>query len=181
MDYDSNVFTQGVTPGGLRNSAQIKLLIEYLVSALEEPLTAEMAVEALTKHMLANYFEAAQAVDELVKNGSLTKDESGCLFITEKGRLTLTELDDELPATVRERAVTDAAFMQMRRRIQGATDSKIEPADDGYKVICKVFHKDKVLMEITLYAVDYEQADKIRNSFDDDPAGVYGSVISALY
>ena len=88
MDYDSNAFTQGVSPGGLRNTAQIKLLIEYLVSRLDEPLTADIAVEALTKHMLANYFESVQAVDELTENGSLLRDESGILTLTDKGRRT---------------------------------------------------------------------------------------------
>ncbi len=178
MDYDSNAFTQGVSPGGLRNTAQIKLLIEYLVSRLDEPLTADIAVEALTKHMLANYFESVQAVDELTENGSLLRDESGILTLTDKGRRTLSEIGGELPASVRERALADAAAVQLRKRLEGATDAKIEQAEEGYNVTCRILHKNKVLMSVTLSAVDYEQAEKIRDTFNDDPAGIYGSIIS---
>ena len=178
MDYDSNAFSQGVSPGGLRNTAQIKLLVEYLVSRLDEPLTADVAVEALTLHMLANYFESVQAVEELVGNGSLLRDESGILTLTDKGRRTLAEIGGELPASVRERALADAAAVLLRKRLAGATESKIEPAGEGYNVICSILHKDKVLMSVTLSAVDYEQAEKIRDRFNEDPAGIYGSVIS---
>ena len=178
MDYDSNAFTQGVTPGGLRNTAQIKLLVEYLVSRLDEPLTADTAVEALTKNMLANYFESVQAVDELVGNGSLLRDENGILSLTEKGKRTLAEIGGELPASVRERALADAAAIQLRKKLEGTTDTKIEQTDDGYNVTCKVLHKDKVLLSVTLHAVDYEQAEKIRDAFNSDPAGIYGSIIS---
>ena len=178
MDYDSNAFTQGVSPGGLRNTAQIKLLVEYLVSRLDEPLTADAAVEALTKHMLANYFESVQAVDELVDNGSLLRDEGGILTLTDKGKRTLAEIGGELPASVRERAVADAAAVQMRKRLEGTTHAKIEQVGDGYNVTCKVLHKEKVLMSVTLHAVDYEQAEKIQEAFNNDPAGIYGSIIS---
>ena len=178
MDYDSNAFTQGVSPGGLRNTAQIKLLVEYLVSRLDEPLTADAAIEALTKHMLANYFESVQAVDELIANGSLMRDENGVLSLTEKGRRTLAEIGGELPASVRERALADAAAVLMRKKLEGTTEAKIEQTDDGYNVTCKVLHKEKVLLSVTLHAVDYEQAEKIQEAFNKDPAGIYGSIIS---
>ena len=178
MDYDSNAFTQGVSPGGLRNTAQIKLLVEYLVSRLDEPLTADIAVEALTKNMLANYFESVQAVDELVANGSLIRGEDGVLTLTDKGRRTLAEIGGELPASVRERALADAAAVQLRKKLEGMTDTKIEQTDDGCNVTCKVLHKDKVLLSVTLHAVDYEQAEKIADAFNSDPAGIYGSIIS---
>jgi hypothetical protein len=178
MDYDSNAFTQGVSPGGLRNTAQIKLLVEYLVSRLDEPLTADIAVEALTKNMLANYFESVQAVDELVANGSLIRGEDGVLTLTDKGRRTLAEIGGELPASVRERALADAAAVQLRKKLEGTTDTKIEQTDDGCNVTCKVLHKDKVLLSVTLHAVDYEQAEKIADAFNSDPAGIYGSIIS---
>lgn len=181
MDYEFNAFTEGVSPGGLRSTNQIKLLIEYLVTSLDEPLTADTAVEALTVHMLANYFEAAQAVDELIANESLTRDENDVLTITEKGTAALGELIGELPVSVRERAMSDAAAIQMKKRIEGTTSAEIVETENGFNVICKILHREKILMELTLHAVDYEQADKIRSNFNDNPAGIYGQLISMLY
>ncbi len=181
MDYDDKTFTEGVSPGGLRSTTQIKLLIEYLASSLDEPLTRDVAVEALTMHMLANYFETVQAIEELTANGSIAKSDDGILTLTDVGRETLGELYGELPVSVRERALADAAAVQLRKRIEGSTVCKIEPAENGYNVICKILHKDNVLMGLTLHAVDYEQADKIRNSFNDNTARIYGQIISMLY
>ena len=95
MDYDSNTFNEGVSPGGLRSTTQIKLLIEYLASALDEPLTKDVAVEALTTHMLANYFETVQAIEELLRNGSLQKAGDGTLALTGIGKESLGELFGE--------------------------------------------------------------------------------------
>ena len=181
MDYDNNTFNEGVSPGGLRSTTQIKLLIEYLASALDEPLTRDVAVEALTVNMLANYFETVQAVEELLKNGSLEKGENDTLLLTDLGRETLGELFGELPASVRERALADAAAVQLRKRIEGSTECRIEKVQDEYNVICRILHKDNILMELTLHAVDYEQADRIRNSFNDNTAEIYGQIISMLY
>ena len=181
MDYDNSTFNEGVSPGGLRSTTQIKLLLEYLASALEEPLTREVAVEALTTHMLANYFETVQAIEELLRNGSLVKGEKDTLLLTDVGRESLGELYGEIPASVGERALADAASVQLRKRIEGSTVCRIEQAESGYNVICRILHKDNILMELTLHAVDYEQADKIRNSFNDNTAKIYGQIISMLY
>ncbi len=181
MDYDNNTFNEGVSPGGLRSTTQIKLLIEYLASSLDEPLTRDVAVEALTTHMLANYFEAVQAVEELIRNGSLEKTGDETLILTDNGKESLRELYGELPASVRERALADAASVQLRKRIEGSTACKIEQTESGYNVICEILHKGSVLMGLTLHAVDYEQADKIRNSFNDNTAKIYGQIISLLY
>ena len=142
MDNDYNAFIQGVSPGGLRSKNQIKLLLEYLVSTLDRPLTGEIAVEALTENMIANYFESVQALDELVANGSLARDDDGELSITKKGSSILSELIGELPVSVRERALKDAAAIQLKKRLEGTTSAKIVELADGFNVVCKVMNKE---------------------------------------
>ena len=180
MDNEFNAFEEGVSPGGLRNRNQIKLLIEYLADSLAEPLTADTAVESLTAHSLANYFEAVQAVDELVSNGSLLRDDNGTLMLTKIGSETLRELKSELPASVREVALNDAVEIQMRKRNEGITDVKIQPAGDGFNVICRIFHKEETLMELTLRAEDFDQAERIRTVFLKDPEKIYNQIISSF-
>lgn len=181
MDNEFNAFAEGVAAGGLRNTTQIKLLVEYLAENLKEPATSEIMVEALITHGLANYFEASQAVDDLLKNGSLIKDREGCLRITSKGSQEYAVLKGDLPTSVRERAYADATAVQMRLKNQGENKARIIDVANGYNVVCTVLHKDEILMELTLYAADYEQAEKIRDVFTDDPAKVYSTVVSMLY
>ena len=181
MDNEMNAFDEGVAPGGLRNKAQIKLLVEFLVDSLKEPINAAMTVEALVTHDLANYFEAVQAVDELVDNRSLATDDEGFLSVTPMGKDSLRELIGELPFSVREIALADAAMIQMKARRGGENIARIEKTENGYNVICKVIHKEKSLLELTLYAAEYDQAESIRDKFIEDPAKVYSAIISVLY
>lgn len=181
MDNEINAFDEGVALGGLRNTTQIKLLVEYLVSSLDEPITEEMTVQALTIHSLANYFEAVQAINELINNGSLVRDSDGYLGITPAGADSLRELLGVLPVTVREKAMADAVALQMKARINGQTSATVSPVDGGYNVNCRVLNNGKPLMELNIFAADTEQAEDIRERFLDDPARLYSAVISALY
>ena len=65
MHNEFDAFSQGVEPGGLRSKTQIKLLINYLVENIKEPINTSVIIEALQLHGLANYFEVTQAIDDL--------------------------------------------------------------------------------------------------------------------
>ncbi len=181
MDYEFDAFTEGVDAGGLRSRNQIKLIIEYLAVYLSEPLTSDVAVESLTTSALANYFETRQAVEELVTSGNLSRDENDELTITKKGLDSLNELMGEIPASVKETAMTSASVIQLRMRNEGAANASIVKNGDAYEVVCKIMHKDTVLVELKLHADDYDQAYKIKESFVESPEKIYEAVVSLLY
>ena len=112
MDNQFDAFSAGVEPGGLRNTTQIKILITFIVSRLKDPIKDSAMLEALQVHGLANYFEASQALDELLTNGNLTESD-GTLYITPKGELSVAELSEELPRSVKETALADAINLQI--------------------------------------------------------------------
>ena len=49
-----DAFSAGIEPGGLRNTTQIKVLITFIAGRLKEAITADMLLEALQMHGLAN-------------------------------------------------------------------------------------------------------------------------------
>lgn len=180
MDVEFNAFSQGVSPGGLRNTTQIKILIEYLISTLTGKVTKQTILQALTTSSLVNYFEVLQCTYELIENGSILVDEEGQLSLSDMGKMTLRELVDSLPLTVRERAVADGAAYQLTERIHSAMSANIEADGDKFKVILKVYNNGETLMCITLQAADVEQAEQMKSAFLDDPAKLYSTVISLL-
>ena len=121
-----DAFSAGIEPGGLRNTTQIKVLITFIAGRLKEAITSDMLLEALQMHGLANYFEATQALDELLENGSLIESE-GRLHITPKGTLAVAELSDDVPRTVKETALADAIF-SLWRSAKAKTRLKSSPA-----------------------------------------------------
>lgn len=179
-DNEFDAFSAGVEPGGLRNTTQIKVLITFIVGRLKEPISSDMMLETLQVHGLANYFEATQALDELLANGNLT-DTEGKLQITPKGRLSVAELSDDIPRSVKETALADAINLQLMEKREGENSVEIEPTKNGFNVTFKVTHKSNVLMSLTVYAADLEQAQLIKHNFLKEPSRVYSTVITSLF
>lgn len=175
-----DAFSAGVEPGGLRNTTQIKVLITFIAGRLKEPISSDMMLEALQVHGLANYFEATQALDELLANGNIMLAE-GKLQITPKGRLSVAELSEDIPRSVKETALADAINLQILEKREGENSVEIEPAPNGFNVTFKVTHKDNVLMALTVYAADLEQAQLIKHNFLKEPSRVYSTVITTLF
>lgn len=180
MDNEFNTFEAGVEPGGLRNSTQIRILVIFLVGSVSEPLSVSLITDALQIHGIANYFDAADAIEELIENGSLT-NENGILTLTDKGRTAFADLTDELPATVKETALADTANLQILEKNEKENQVDISRCENGFNVIFRITHKGGSLMELTLYAADIEQAERLKHNFLRDPSRVYSSVVSILY
>ena len=57
----------------------------------------------------------------------------------------------------------------------------IKKGENGYYVTIKVVYKDEPLMELTVYAVDFEQAEQIKRNFLKNPSHVYSTVAASLF
>ena len=180
MDNRFDAFSAGVEPGGLRNRTEIKILITFIVSRLKEPIKDTAMLEALQIHGLANYFEATQALDELLSNGNLTEAD-GLLYITPKGELSVRELSEEIPRSVKETALADAINLQILEKREGENSVEISPVENGFNVTFRISHKNNVLMSLTVYAADAEQAQLLKHNFLKDPSHVYSTVITSLF
>lgn len=180
MDNEFDAFSGGVSLGGLRNTTHIKILLTYLVSKVNEPLKSSMIIEALQAHELANYFEITQALDDLIENGNLSVSD-GLVYITPKGALSVDELAKELPKSVKETALADAMKLQLLEKRESENTVDIRKSENGYYVTFRVIHKDEPLMELTVYAADFEQAEQLKHNFLKNPSHVYATVAASLF
>lgn len=180
IDNEFDAFSEGVEPGGLRSRTQIKILITFIVSRIKEPIKDTMIIEALQLHGLANYFEASQALEELIENANLTSAD-GVVYITPKGALSVDELAKELPKSVKETALADALNLLMLEKRESENTVEFTKTENGYFVTLRVIHKEEKLMELTVYAADFEQAEQIKHNFLKNPSHVYSTVVTSLY
>ena len=180
INNEFDAFSEGVEPGGLRSRTHIKILITFMVNKIKEPLKDTLIIEALQIHGLANYFEVSQALDELIDNGNLSTSD-GFVYITPKGILSVDELSQELPKSVKETAVADALNLQLLEKRESENTVEINKTDKGYFVTFRVTHKGDNLMELTVYAADFEQAEQLKHNFLKDPSHVYSTVVTSLY
>ncbi len=177
MEYDS--FSEGVELGGLRTKNEIKILIGYLLSRLDTPLTREQLDEIICGEEIANYFEMSQALCELVDNGNI-KIEDNELIITEKGRENSETLEHDIPYTVREKAFNTAVRLQTRLRRERENKIEIERVEKGCNVILSVVDADDEIMSVKLFVADYDQALAVKERFLADPVNIYSNIVALL-
>ncbi len=180
MEYDA--FSAGVEPGGLRNKNEIKVLIAFLIENLERPLSKRQLFTVIQQEGLANYFEASQALSELMSGGIVDfdlDDEEELLRLTANGR-TAMHIETDVPKAVREKALNATVHLQTLERRMRENKIEITELENGCDVTFSLMDGDDVLMKLTLYVADMEQAKAVRDKILEDPVKIYSQIIASL-
>ena len=179
-----NAFDAGVEFGGLKNSADIKILICYLLKSIGRPLTRKNMIDAITGNGIANYFEVNQGLSDLVKTECLTSSgtlEDQTFTLTARGREVAETLESTLSINVRKKAVRETLALLTRLRRESENKIEIRALESGgYSVSFTVLDGVDKLMTLELYVADLFQAEQLKNSFLEDPAGLYTMILSRL-
>ena len=171
-------FSDGVRPGGLYDSREIKVLICYMLSGVPEPLSRDTVIEILTEGEMANLFEISAAIDDLTARGNLAETDGGLLTLTESGRTSAEQLYDLIPYTLRDRSQKAAMKLLARARNERDADVVITPLDVGYSVKCSIDKTDVPMMSFTLRVTDETIAKAVRERILDDPTAFYRALIA---
>ena len=183
IEYQENydTFSEGVEFGGLRNTAQIKTLICYIINKISTPVTREKISEVFQVHGLANYFAVSEALEDLISAGNLKCDADGILSLTPESLNALFELEKEIPKSVREKAIGDAVMLETLERRKSETIIETEKYENGVNITFTLMNGKNTLMKLTVYAADENQVESIKNNYLKDPAGLYAGIVSKLF
>lgn len=176
---ERDAFTGGVEPGGLWSKSDIRILLCYILSSVNGPLDRESLSGIIQGKGLANYFETGDALDALVRQGSVTETPEG-FTVTAAGREIAANLDATLPLSVRDKALEAALRLQAETRAR--RENSVEIVEDGRdcRVICHVSGGGGDLMAVSLAVPDRAQARLVERNFYRDPEGVYKLLLAAL-
>lgn len=185
MEFEQfDAFDAGIELGGLRNRNEIRLLVCYLLKAIDKPVEKPQVIDAILNDGLANYFEVNEAIAELLKNGNIDReirDGAELLTVTQRGRNAAELLETTLPKTVREKAVT--AVIKVTTLAKNKRENKIYTEalpDGGFHVTFILGEENDALMRLTIFVADSLQLEIVKNNFLEDPVKLYSSIISAL-
>ncbi len=179
--YDA--FTQGIKPGGLRSKSEIKLLVCYIICKIDNGISKKQLNDILTGEELANYFEANEALAEVVKTGNVRIEYDGddeILFPTELGKANIAQLENDLPYSVKETALNAAIETKTILRREQENQISITNHGDGYDVTISIMDNDDKLLSVTLYVADYSQAEYVKEKFLQDPVKMYSTIVALL-
>ena len=139
--------------------------------------------DVITDQELANYFEAMDAISELKEDGNLdvvSLDGQDALSITRNGSDAVAYVEEDLPLSVRSRALdTVRRFLRLDRHAR-ENAVEITPSGDGFNVCFSLNTGDTKLMELNMYVVSRDQAELLRNNYLEDPTHLYSSILTAL-
>lgn len=180
---DNDAFSLGVAPGGLKDRAEIKLMVCYLLKTLNKPLTRTQISEILQHNEIANYFEINSAISDLVSSGQVTSEaesDDELITITAKTELSVAIIERDLPRSLREKAVNAALNVLQRDRIKKESTVTVEPHGEGYHVTFTVTDMGSELLKITVYVTDERQIEIVKRNFYGNAVDIYSDVISSL-
>ena len=180
MEHDAS--GAGVARGGLFSTAEIKILICYILNAIQEPVPVDMLANVLHYEGIANAFEVSDAVVSLANSGhiSAVNEAEQTYTITASGRETAETLKTSLSSVGKERAYP--AVMKMFAKFKNAKDNtfQITKENGATYLSCSAIDAGKPFLTVKLLITDEDQGSYIREKFLENPAKIYSAIIEML-
>lgn len=158
----------------------VKVLLCFLLNRLNRDITEEQLYEIVLDSEVINYFYYTEALDVLLKNGSVKRTErDGKTYIVlgEKGRAGADYFNDTIPYYFRKQLLKTAVYFFARLDRESRTDMEVIPKSNGCEVNLTLKDVNFDIMRLSLYAPDEEQAKLIRDKIMLDPDEFYRKII----
>lgn len=180
---DKDAVSMGVKPvGGLFSTAEIKILICYILDTIGEPVPANELTNTLHYEGIANAFEVSDAISLLAKGGLIAPvDEAGSAYIiTRSGSDTARTLRDSLSYNVRDRACKAALKMLTRFKNAKSSEFKITKENGQTYITCSALDRGAPIISVKLLVGDETQALAVKESFLDKAEELYPEIIRLI-
>ncbi len=177
-DTSEDEIIAGIPPGGIRDPYIVKIMICYLCRELNSPVSEQELIELFGEHTV-NYFLLTTTIAEMKRLGHLKTQGKG-LVLTALGRKTADQLSEQLPVTLRERVLSDAGEMRRQNRLSSETSAQVLETPNGYQVQFSFHDGELEFMNLSLFAPDAEQAQKLKNRLESEYQQLYMDLITRL-
>ncbi len=180
MENDAS--SAGVRLGGLFSITDIRILICYILSAIDEAVPVNMLANVLHYEGIANGFEVSDAVVFLANAGHIKqfdpKDDT--YIITDSGRDIAETLKTTISYSAKDRAYK--ATLRMLTRFKNAKNTSFEITHENSNTYftCSLIDGGTPFMSVKLLITDEAQAECIREQVLEDPSALYSTVIDLL-
>lgn len=164
--------------------AENKVLILYLLSIIENPITNDALYRLVLSIQDMNYFYFQQFLIDLENNKYIInyeKEGTDLYEITETGRSTLDLTLDMLPGIIKLKV--DETVKGELREIEDESSVRAEfipLSEKEFIVKCKITEKNVVIFEIQTLATSRDQAIQIVKNWEDNVGEIYPKVLQML-
>ena len=167
--------------GFIQDILDVKILILYVMSLVEEPVSAQTIYELCYQDERLSYFDVQEAIPQMVESGHLEKLADETYSITDKGRETEDITHDSIAFPVKHRARTAVERLNRTTKREQFIRTEIREKENGeYAVRMGLDDLQGSLMELELTMPSLHQARKIKAAFHKNAEAVYQSVMIGL-
>ena len=168
--------------GGLFSTAEVRILICYILSSIKKPVPGRMLADILHYEGIANVFEVNDSIAALCDSGHLEVYNAAedTYIATKKGCEVAETLKTSLPFSVKDRAYNAALKMVSRFNNAKETDIKISREGNKTFITCSALDGIDAFMSVKLMVTHEEQALRIKERFINNPSKIYSSIIDLL-
>ncbi len=180
---EKDALSAGVSPiGGLFSTAEVRILICYILSTINEPVPGRMLADTLHYEGIANYFEVSESIAYLQENGQLElyNEAEDTYIITKSGRNVAETLKTSISLTVKDRAYSAAIKMLYRFKSIKETDIKVTHEGDNTYITCSTVDNGITFMSVKLLVTDTDQAQTVRENFLENPPHIFSEILKLL-
>ena len=167
--------------GFIHDMMDVKVLILFVVSRSNYPMTMQQIYELCYQDDCLSYFDVCTAIPEMVASGHLEAVENESYVVTEKGRRDGELTADSIAFTVKQRAENAVAGFNRQLRRSSYIKSRVIPRDNGESsVILTLDDETGSLMTLELMAPDQRQAVRLGRLFEKKADVIYNLIMSEL-
>ena len=167
--------------GFIHDMMDVKVLILFVASRSNYPMTAQEVYEVCYQDECLSYFDVCTALPQMVESGHMQKLDDERYEITEKGREDGKLTEDSIAFTVKQRAEDAVSRFNRQLRRSSFVKSQVIPRNNGdFSVAMALDDEMGNLMTLELVAPNQRQAIRLGKLFEKKAEKLYNLTMSEL-
>ena len=167
--------------GFIHDMMDVKVLILYVVSRSNYPMTTQEIYELCYQDDCLSYFDVCTAIPQMVASGHLQQVDEEHYEITEKGHHDGALTEDSIAFTVKQRAENAVSRFNRQLRRSSFVRTQVLPRENGeHSVIMALDDDAGNLMTLELMAPNQRQAVRLSKFFEGKAESVYNLIMMEL-
>ena len=167
--------------GFIHDMMDVKVLILYVMSRVNYPVTVQQIYELCYQDDCLSYFDVCTAIPEMVTSLHLNPVEGDSYEITEKGKDAGALTQDSIAFSVRQRAENAVNKFNRQIRRSSYVKTQIIPRENGdFSVIMALDDEMGNLMTLELMAPNQRQAVRLGRLFEKKAENIYNLTMTEL-
>ena len=169
----------------LNSENEIKIFILYLMNQIGHGVCYDDIANMTYESGYVGYFDFAEIFAKLISDKNIAEPENNIYIITQRGKAIAENLEHLIPPASKTKGTAVATRYADLRKSGSIVAYSLEEEENGYRFNCSIKDKNKKdenreTFHVSLFIKDKITADKISETFRENPNAVYRGVYAML-